>query len=95
VKLFESVCKGGSNVGSRLGVQPICLDQSGTSRRISEGASEVASGLSVVAGTLPTGSLSSFNRQPSEPDVVHDHIRLREQEIVAIAYIASASAPGT
>ena len=28
------------------------------------------------------------NRQPSDSDVVHDHIRLRQHQIVAIACIA-------
>jgi hypothetical protein len=38
----------------------------------------------VVVWALPTGSATSCNRQPSESDVVHDHIRLREHQIVAI-----------
>jgi hypothetical protein len=38
-------------------------------------------------GTLPTGSLISGNRQPSESDVVHDHVRLGQHEIVTITYI--------
>jgi hypothetical protein len=44
----------------------------------------VPSGLGVVVGALPTGSRSSGNRQPSEPGVVHDHIRLGQHEIGAI-----------
>jgi hypothetical protein len=39
----------------------------------------------MVVGTLPTGSVTFGNPQPSEPDVVHDHIRLRQHQIVAIA----------
>ena len=41
----------------------------------------------MVVGTLPTGSVTSCNRQSSEPDVVHDHIRLRQHQIVAVACI--------
>ena len=41
----------------------------------------------MVVGALPTGSVTSCNRQPSESDVVHDHIRLRQHQIVAIACI--------
>ena len=26
VKLFEGICKGGCDVGSRFAVQPLCLD---------------------------------------------------------------------
>ena len=50
-----------------------------------EGPFKVPDGLGVVVGTLPTGSLSSCNRQPSESDVVHVHIRLRQRKIVAVA----------
>ncbi len=41
----------------------------------------------MVVGALPTGSVTSCNRQPSESDVVHDHIRLRQHQIVAVACI--------
>jgi hypothetical protein len=78
VKLFEGICKGGCDIGSRFAVQPVCLDQPGSSGRIPEAASKVASGLSVVVRALPTGSVASGDRQPSESDVVHDHIRLRQ-----------------
>ena len=87
MKLFECIGKGGCNVGSRFAVQPLCLDQPGTSGRIPEGASKVPSGLGVVVRVLPTGSVISCNRQPSESDVVHDHIRLRQHQIVAVACI--------
>jgi hypothetical protein len=36
---------------------------------------------------LPTGSVTSGNRQPSDSDVVHDHIRLRQHQIAAITCI--------
>jgi hypothetical protein len=39
-------------------------------------------------GGSSDGSVTSFHRQPSESDVVHDHIRLRQHQIVAIACIA-------
>jgi hypothetical protein len=39
----------------------------------------------MVVGTLRTGSVTSSNAQPSEPDVVDDHIRLRQHQVVAIA----------
>jgi hypothetical protein len=43
-------------------------DSLDTSGRITEGASCVASGLSVVVGALPTDSVTSGHRQPSELD---------------------------
>ena len=48
VKLFESIGKGGCDVGSQFAVQPLCLNQPGTSGRIPEGASAVACGLGVA-----------------------------------------------
>jgi hypothetical protein len=50
VKLLESIRQAGCDVGSRLAVQPLRLDEPGTSGRIPEGASKVASGLGVVVG---------------------------------------------
>jgi hypothetical protein len=41
----------------------------------------------VVVGVRPTGGVTSGNRQPPEPDVVHDHIRLRQHQTVAAACI--------
>jgi hypothetical protein len=43
--------------------------------------------LGVVERALPTGSVIASNCQPSESDVVHDHIRLGQHQIVAVAYI--------
>ena len=85
MKLFKCIGKGRCDVGSRLTVQPHCLDQPGTSSRIPEGAFKVPSGLGVVVRALPTGSLTSCNRQPSESDVVHDHIRFRQHQIAPVA----------
>jgi hypothetical protein len=62
--------------------------------RIPEGASKVPGSLGVVVRAFPTGSLSSGNGQPSESDVIDDHIRLHQHQIVAIAALASASHPG-
>jgi hypothetical protein len=68
MKLFESRCKGGCEVGDRLAVQTLCLDQQpGTSGRIPEGPSQVLSGLGVVVRALPTGSVTSCHRQRTEP----------------------------
>jgi hypothetical protein len=39
---------------------------------------------------LPTGSITSRNRQPSESDVVRDHIGLGEYEISTVACIGVA-----
>jgi hypothetical protein len=36
----------------------------------------------VVVGALLAGGVTSGNRQPPESDVVHDHIRLRQHQIV-------------
>jgi hypothetical protein len=44
----------------------------------------------VVVRTLPTSSITSGNPQPSEPGVVHDHIRLRQHQIAAVACIGGA-----
>ena len=41
----------------------------------------------MVVGALPTGSVISCNRQTSEPDIVHDHVGLRQHQIVAVACI--------
>jgi hypothetical protein len=41
----------------------------------------------MVMGTLPTGSIISCNRQPSAPDIVHDHIRFHKRQVCAIAGI--------
>ena len=78
VELFEGVCEGGCEVGGRFAIQPVWLDQPSTPRRISEDASEVPNGLGVVVGALPTGSVPSCNRESSEPDIVDDHIWLRQ-----------------
>jgi hypothetical protein len=87
VKLFECLRKGGCDIGSRLAVQHVCLDEPGTSGRIPEGALEVPNSLGVVVGALPAGGIGSCNRQPSKSNVVHDHIRFRQHEISAIACI--------
>jgi hypothetical protein len=42
----------------------------------------------MVVRALPTGSVTSCNRQASESDVVHDQIRLRQHQIGPIARIA-------
>jgi hypothetical protein len=41
----------------------------------------------VVVGALPTSSVTAGNRQPSESAVVHDHVRFRQYQIVALACI--------
>ena len=87
VKLFEGIGKGGCDLGSRLTVQPPCLDKPGTSSRTPEGTSQVSSGLGVVVRTLPTGGVTSGNPQSSESGVVDDHIRFRQHQMVAIACI--------
>jgi hypothetical protein len=38
-------------------------------------------------GVVPTGSVASCNRQSSEPNVVLDHVRFRQYQIVAVACI--------
>jgi hypothetical protein len=62
VKLFESICEGCCDVGGRFAIQALCLDLSGTTGGVLEGALEVPSCLGVVVGTLPTGSITSCNR---------------------------------
>ena len=44
----------------------------------------------MVVGTPATGSVTSCNPQPSESGVVHDHIRLRQHQMVALACIVVA-----
>jgi hypothetical protein len=46
---------------------------------------KVPSGLGVVVGVLPPGSVTASNRQPAEPDVVHDHIPFGQHKMVAVA----------
>ena len=87
MKLLKSISERCCDIGSRFAVQPVCLDEPGTSRRIAEGAFKVASGLGVVVRVLPTGSIGSCNRQSSEPDLVHDHTRLRKHKIGPITTI--------
>jgi hypothetical protein len=93
VKFWECIRKGIHEVGSRFAVQTLCLDESGTSGRIPEGALEVPSCLGVVVGALPTSSVTSCKPQPSESDVVDDHIRLRQHQIVAVALHLRPSCP--
>ena len=50
-------------------------------------ASKVPRGLGVVVGALPAGSVTTGNPKPSESNVVHDHIRLRQRKIAAIACV--------
>ena len=50
VKFFQGTCEGSCDFGSRFAVQPVGLEQPGTRRRISQGASKVPSGLGVVMG---------------------------------------------
>lgn len=52
-----------------------------------QGAFQVPRGLGVVVGALPAGSVTTGNPKPSESNVVHDHIRLRQRKIAAIACI--------
>jgi hypothetical protein len=87
LKFFECICEGGRYLGGRFAVQPLWLDEPGTSGRISERAIKVPSDLGMVVWTLPTCGVSSCNRQPSESDVIHDHVRLRQHQIVAVACI--------
>jgi hypothetical protein len=86
-KLLECISKGSGEIGSRFAVQSLCLDEPGTSGRVPEGAFKVTSGLGVVVGARPTGSVAACNREPSESDVVDDHIRLGKHQIVTIACI--------
>ncbi len=81
VQLFECIGEGGCDFGGRFAVQTLCLDQPSTCRGFRERASKVPSGLGVIVGVLPTGCVTSCNREPSELDVVHDHVRLGEYEI--------------
>jgi hypothetical protein len=64
VELFEGIREGGRDVGGRFAVQPLRLDQPGSSRRGPEGAPKVARGLGVVVGALPTGGVTACDRQP-------------------------------
>jgi hypothetical protein len=87
VKLSECVGKGDCDIGSRFAVQPLCLNELGTSRGISQGASQVPCGLGVVVGALPAGSVRSSNGQSSESDVIHGYIRLSQHQILAVACV--------
>jgi hypothetical protein len=39
-------------------------------------------------GSLATGSVTASNGQSAESDVVHHHVRLRQDKIVAVARVA-------
>jgi hypothetical protein len=41
----------------------------------------------VVVWVLPASRVTSCNPQPAESDVVHDHIRLRQYQVVAVACV--------
>jgi hypothetical protein len=56
VKLFERTSSGGDQLGSRFTIQPVSLDQPGTSRRIPQGAPEVPNSLGVVVRAFPAGT---------------------------------------
>ena len=51
----------------------------------------------MVTMASPPGRLSAGNRQPSETDIVHDHVGPGEHQIVAVARTAPAngSAPSS
>ena len=48
----------------------------------------------MVVRALPTSRVTSCDSQPSESDVVDDHIRLRQHQIAAITYIGVPIAAG-
>ena len=87
MKLCERICKGGCDVGSRFAVQTLGLDYPGTHGRIFERPSDVPYGLRVVMWALATGSVTAGSAESSEPDIVHDHIQLRQYQIAAIACV--------
>jgi hypothetical protein len=41
----------------------------------------------MVVRALLAGSITSGHRQPSESNVVYDHVRLGQHQIIAVAYI--------
>jgi hypothetical protein len=79
-KLVEGIRQGGCEIGGRLAIQCLDLDQPGTHSR-------VPCGLGVVVQALATGSVAAWNRQSSESRVVHDHIRHRQHQIAAVTCI--------
>jgi hypothetical protein len=94
VKFFEYIGKGCGESAADL-LQPLCPDQPRTSGRIPQRASKVSNGLGVVVRALPTGSTHVLQLRALEPDVVHDHIRLRQHQMVRSPALSSASAPAT
>jgi hypothetical protein len=85
VKLFERIGKETATSTAELSSNP-CLDQPGIHCRIPERAFKVSGGLNVVVRAHATGSAISGS-QSSESDVVHDHIRPGEHQIVVVACI--------
>ena len=81
------VCEGSRKLGSRFAVQSLGLDEPGTDGCIPERTFKVSGGLKLVVRARATGSAISGNRQSSESDVVHDHIRPGEHQIVVVACI--------
>jgi hypothetical protein len=87
VKLFEGTGEGGCEVGSRFAVQPLCLNSPGTGGRVPERAFQIASDLGVIRGLFRPAASLMCDSQPLESDVAHDHIRLRQHQIGAVARI--------
>jgi hypothetical protein len=95
VKLFEGIGKGCGDVGSRFAVQPVDLDKAGTCSCVSERAFKVSSGLDVVVGALPTGSVPSCHCQPSESGVVLITFGFASTRWLRSPALPLPSAPGT
>jgi|SRR5215213_4507086 hypothetical protein len=55
-----------------------------------ESTSKVPDGLGEIVGALPTGGIGSSDRQPSDSDVVQDHVRLRQHQVVTVACLGVA-----
>jgi hypothetical protein len=75
-KLDEGIGNRIRDLGGRLAVQSLGLDQPSADRRPLQGAPKVPRGLRVVVYALATGGVVGRNCEPPESDAVHDHIRL-------------------
>ena len=74
-------------MGGRFAVQTLSLDQPGTRRGVGERPSKVPSGLGISVGLFLPAASPLATASPPEPDVAHDHIGLRQHQILAVTCI--------
>jgi hypothetical protein len=79
VKLIEGICEEGCEVGNRFAVHPPAWISRAPAAVFRRERLTLPTVWAWLWG-LPTGSVTSGNRQPATSDVVHDHVRLRQHQ---------------